>query len=306
VDDFLDPTPEELAAAQVAALRRQRIGSALQATGDRVLAPMGASQLQNASAAEKLRAVLAGRRNSHYQKTPEELAALTALAAEREARAAKMGRPADPQALEIARLRAEGVRLRNETARRKLEHSETNEGKALPPTQLNELAQFDTAEQQVDQLFNDFETSGGSGLGAKANRMATEALGLQDTDAAEYEAGAAPVRQGVGTILEGGKLAAGDEAKYKNMMPRYGDSPEVAAKKKAGLLNYLRSLKAEKQKALSSGGYKTPGATAPAPARAVPTTGEGAHVMKKQYSRSQNKTRIIYSDGRTEVVDGQP
>jgi hypothetical protein len=34
--------------------------------------------------------------------------------------------------------------------------------------------------------------------------------------------------------------------------------------------------------------------------------GEGAHVMKKQYSRSQNKTRIIYSDGRTEVVDGQP
>jgi hypothetical protein len=221
VEDFLDPTPEELAAAQVAALRRQRIGSALQATGDRVLAPMGTSQLQNASAAEKLRAVLAGRRNRHYQKTPEELAALTALAAEREARAAKMGRPADPQALEIARLRAEGARLRNEgLRRRKLEHSDDERGQgasAHAAERARGLRHRRAAARPAVQRVRDERQLG---LAAKANRMATEALGLQDTDAAEYEAKAAPVRQGVGTILESGKLAAGDEAKYKNMLPR--------------------------------------------------------------------------------------
>lgn len=157
--------------------------------------------------------------------------------------------------------KAENLRLRNAKLRKDLGEGG---GKTLSPTALGELADYDTALKQVDELFGRAERENISGLGAKANKAITDALDLQDTKAAQFEGASAPVRQGVGTILEGGKLAAGDEVKYKNMLPRYGDSKAVLAEKKKALRDYLQTRRAEKVGALKSGGYSVP-EKAPAP-----------------------------------------
>lgn len=135
-------------------------------------------------------------------------------------------------------------------------------GKQLSATALSELADYDTAQTQLDELFTKARKENISGLGARANQVVTDALGLQGTDAARFEGASAPVRQGVGTILEGGKLAAGDEAKYKNMLPKYGDSLPVLDEKQKALNKYLATRKAERIKALGSGGYAVPGSKA--------------------------------------------
>lgn len=163
------------------------------------------------------------------------------------------------------------------------------DGKELPPSQVNELADYETAEKQVDDIFAKAEKENISGFGAKLNQAATQAFGLQGTDAARFEGASAPARQGVGTILEGGKLAAGDEAKYKNMLPRYGDSPEVLAEKKAALKAYLQTRKAERIKALGSAGYKVPQSSA-AP-NSTPATGT-VTVRRK----SDGKTKLVTPD----------
>lgn len=154
--------------------------------------------------------------------------------------------------------KAENLRLRNQKLRNDMGGGGT--GKQLSSTALGELADYDTADKQLDDLFAKAEAEHISGLGAKVNQAVTDALGLQSTDAARFEGASAPVRQGVGTILEGGKLAAGDEAKYKNMLPKYGDSREVLAEKKKSLKAYLQTRKAERAKSLEAGGYNVPGA----------------------------------------------
>lgn len=158
-------------------------------------------------------------------------------------------------------------------------------GKELSASVLNELADYDTAQKQLDELFEKAKTENISGAGARANQFVTDALGLQGTDAARFEGASAPVRQGVGTILEGGKLAAGDEGKYKNMLPRYGDSPAVLEEKKKALNKYLATRKAERIKALKAGGYAVPDA---GPAASSDSPGQTKVVAGKTYFKKPN------------------
>lgn len=130
--------------------------------------------------------------------------------------------------------------------------------KDLTPSALSELATFDVAAQELDNLGKSFDALGMDGAGGKWAGRATDALGMQGTDAAKYQADAKRAMQAVGTILEGGKLAAGDEVKYREMLPKAGDSREVAQRKIAGLKAFLADLKKKKIEAYNAGGYNAP------------------------------------------------
>lgn len=131
-------------------------------------------------------------------------------------------------------------------------------GRPLPTTALGELADFDVADREIDNLNKTFDKLKMGTGGAKASAKATDILGLQGTDAAEYNAAARRTMQIVGKILEGGKLAEGDERKYSKMLPQAGDSAAVRAQKVEGLRAALKAQKAAKLKEYGAGGYKTP------------------------------------------------
>ena len=131
-------------------------------------------------------------------------------------------------------------------------------GAKLSPTALGDLADFGVAEAELDRLGQAFGKFGVSGIGGKAGSVATNALGLQNTDAAAYGAEARRVMQSVGKILEGGKLAAGDEVKYAKMLPQAGDPPEQARRKIEGLKTMLRDARNRRERELAAGGYKVP------------------------------------------------
>lgn len=137
----------------------------------------------------------------------------------------------------------------------------------LPATETRELADFAVAEGELDSLLASFEkrnmAGALSGMAAKGGEM----LGMKGTESAAYMADARRAMQAVGTILEGGKLAAGDELKYRRMLPEAGDSLEIARGKVSGLKKYLSDLKAKRTEAFRAGGFQV-GEQAPAAAAA--------------------------------------
>lgn len=129
--------------------------------------------------------------------------------------------------------------------------------KTLPVSTLTELADFETAAKELDRLEARFVELDQGGYWAKVKAKGSEALGMQGTDAALYASEAKRAMQGVGKILEGGKLAAGDELKYRALMPEPGDSPERLRSKVRGLKTMLSDLKAGRIGAYKAAGYKT-------------------------------------------------
>lgn len=131
--------------------------------------------------------------------------------------------------------------------------------KPLSPTTINDISDFDVADKALGQLEKDFNELGMSGPVARASGVASEALGLTGTDAAVYLNKAKQAQQVVGKILEGGKLAAGDEAKYRQLIPQPGDSQKLLASKVSGLRAFLSDMKDGRIRLYREGGYKTPG-----------------------------------------------
>ena len=104
----------------------------------------------------------------------------------------------------------------------------------------------------------------------KAAGAVTDALNLQGTDAAEYRAAAQLAQQAAGKIVEGGKLAAGDELKYRKMMPQPGDSPEVVKQKAEGMKSFLRDLASRRARAFKESGYNVAPSLMPSDAPMAP------------------------------------
>lgn len=137
-----------------------------------------------------------------------------------------------------------------------------DEERTLPVSEVDALADSDLAVEELDRLAAKHgELSMGS-ASAKAGNAATRLLGLQGTDSAAYAAERRRVAQSVGKILEGGKLAAGDELKYERMLPQPGDPPTLVKQKTDGLKQMLRDFKAKRSRALKSAGYRV-GESAP-------------------------------------------
>jgi len=124
----------------------------------------------------------------------------------------------------------------------------------------------------------------------------------------------------IGSVLrpETGAAASDDEwamygAKY---FPRAGDTPEQLARKALIRKQDIGTMRTIAGKGASA---QPPSAMAAAPATTTPqaqgggtgtppvTGAIGAQKteMKRQYSPSRNKTRIIYSDGSEEIIDGK-
>jgi hypothetical protein len=96
--------------------------------------------------------------------------------------------------------------------------------------------------------------------------------------------------QAVGTILEGGKLAAGDEIKYARMLPQAGDSVDIAQQKVDGLRKLLSSLKAARVEAFRGGGFEVagaPGAPPVAAPAAAPSKDDIARAAFAEFKRAQ-------------------
>lgn len=193
------------------------------------------------------------------KKTKEGIAATETDALRREVQ--KLDPGADLTGLGAADLRA----IRNEKSAEKRARimaaaaaKKAEDGKIVPTGELGGIADTDVAVKQVADLAKKFKELGMGTPTAKASAFFTELLGLQFTDAAEFNAERERVQQGVGKILEGGKLAAGDETKYRRMLVKPGDSDEVVAIKTAGMMEFLEDLKAGRIKVLRAGGYRVP------------------------------------------------
>ena len=131
-------------------------------------------------------------------------------------------------------------------------------GKPLPPSLVAELAKYDVAEKEMDDILAKFEETGAAGAWAGFKGALTKALDLRGTDAARYNAEAHRKMQSSGSILEGGKMQGGDEIKYEKMLPRTGDSKELAREKAMGVKESLRANKTAQIKALKEAGYAVP------------------------------------------------
>lgn len=157
----------------------------------------------------------------------------------------------------------------------------TGKPKEVPLSQstVMELADAPTAMQAIESLGETFKRLDLSGASGRVSGAATKLFNLQGTDAAKFYAAAKLAMQGVGKIMEGGKLAAGDEAKYEAMLPKPGDAPELAAQKVRDAQQYLASLVKNRVAALKTAGYRVPeGLGQVAPTAAPPSADAGAMV----------------------------
>lgn len=174
--------------------------------------------------------------------------------------------------------------------------AEKGEGKPLAPTALAELADADVAKKQVDGLAKTFSDLDMGSPTAKVSSFFTQLLGLQFTDAAKFDAESRRVQQAAGKILEGGKLAAGDETKYRNMLLKPGDAREIVAAKTAGMVDFLEEVKAGRIKVYRAGGYKVPESIDTPPVSGK-TTPNGKPFAKKQVSPSTGRVRYLDATG---------
>jgi hypothetical protein len=152
-----------------------------------------------------------------------------------------------------------------------------SDGKTLPASTVEGLADLPVAEAAIDEIVDSFKRLDMGGLAGKAGAFVSRMPGLGGElapDATEYEGIAKIGMQSVGKILEGGKLAAGDELKYKAMLPKGGDSEKVVEAKRSHLKAFLRSLVAMRAKGLKESGYNVPAEflqSTPPTARANPS-----------------------------------
>lgn len=155
----------------------------------------------------------------------------------------------------------------NETARKNAERPRATKGGAAPKettlstSALNDLADVDVAIGALEGLSSEFDRLD---MGSDTARMSnavlplTRSLGIS-TDAGEFDARLRMTMQGVGKILEGGKLAQSDEAKYQSMILKPGDSAAAKKAKTAGMVDFLKDIKSGRIKIYREAGYKVPG-----------------------------------------------
>lgn len=128
------------------------------------------------------------------------------------------------------------------------------QGQTVPAGEVASVGQSRAAIDALDVLEKQFSTKGASGVGGKLSTFLP-----WDSDPTKYEDDVLAAAQAVGTVLEGGKLAAGDETKYRNLFPKAGDSLERARNKLANVRRLVSGLTEAKVDALGAAGYNVGG-----------------------------------------------
>ena len=232
-----------------------------------------AAQQERQRRLDELAMLTEGRKAKELEAETAQKAGKEATEAEREKRRREeadreyeLKKRADERAEAEAKRRATGAKQRATATAR---GGAPTGGKQLPTSVVSELAELPVAERQVDALVEAFRRLDMGGIGGKAGALATSALGLGGTKTAEYNAAAKLAMQAAGKIMEGGKLAAGDEVKYAAMLPKPGDSEAVVQQKAEGLKRFLRDLASTRAKGLKAAGYSVPEDVAPTDGGAV-------------------------------------
>ena len=122
----------------------------------------------------------------------------------------------------------------------------------LAAGQVTALADFDIGEDILTNLESTLKTYENK-TGPIRGRISQRNVNDPDAQGLNSELGIAA--QVIGKALEGGKLAEGDIARYKSMLPAITDTPATAKKKIDNVRRLLQSQKAIKSQALSAGGY---------------------------------------------------
>lgn len=123
-----------------------------------------------------------------------------------------------------------------------------------------------------------------------------------DVNVQKFQADLKRAAQTIGKFMEGGVLRKEDEAKYEKMLPSLTDVPEVANYKLDQVDQMVRDRHKANLEALRSQGYDTSGLEMAPAAKSSPKTSK--KVVDKFYDRKNNKTKFVYDDGTSEVVDG--
>lgn len=258
-----EPTANEAAAALSAALRRKQDLGTLGVLSGGALAQPGSALLGAAgNDGQGLMHAQVARTARLDRKSAQEIAGLKDLR-DFEARAKE-------QALDNERadrgqvLQADNNRIMQQLASsasgRQIQDSALAEAARtrLGEGTISGLAALPVAEGEVDKVVEAFNRLNMGGAAGRAGSAVTGLFGLQNTDSAEFNAVALQAMQAAGKILEEGKLQAGDELKYKRMLPQAGDSEDVLKTKATGLKSYLRELASRKAKGLKDAGYAVP------------------------------------------------
>lgn len=136
-------------------------------------------------------------------------------------------------------------------------------GKTLPASEAQSLGAANAASlqlQDLDKLFNSASDITGPWNGRVSGLAAKYQIGDMGKRAAALNTAADATAQAIGTYLERGKLTDADfEHKYKPMMPRGNDSPEVRSNKVGYLNQLIKQRQEEDQKALTAAGYDAGG-----------------------------------------------
>lgn len=159
----------------------------------------------------------------------------------------------------------------------------------VPAGEAADLGEATSALEAVDVLYKQFTDKAGGITGGITGM-------IPGTDATQYgDDDRRAAAQVIGRFLEGGKLAAGDEVKYMNLMPAPGDGDARAKNKVANLTRLIGERQQKRIAGLKAAGF---------------TTGElGAqpvgprHAVKRVPNKDRTKYRIDYSDGTSEVVN---
>lgn len=130
----------------------------------------------------------------------------------------------------------------------------------LPATTVEELSSVTPAINTLTDLTNYYKSLD---LGGFITRQAAKLGEAAPEKIQMFEAAANPVRQVVGKVLEGGKLADSDIQRYLLMLPKPGNSDAVVDKKLQTLTKVLNDIRAAKVKELREAGFQV-GGEAPA------------------------------------------
>jgi hypothetical protein len=201
--------------------------------------------------------------------------------------AARMGLEYSKLSLDRQRLFQE---VASEQAKAERAANKDDKGQTIPAGEAAIIGQSSTAIRALDTLGKQFDEKAG-GLYGQVTGM------LPGTDATQYDDDVLATAQAVGTILEGGKLAAGDEVKYRKMLPARGDSPERAKNKLANVKRLVEDATREKVRALGAAGYNTKGFEAPVqsaqPQRTpAPTDAKGQMSLDSAPPPPEGKVRV--------------
>lgn len=167
-------------------------------------------------------------------------------------------------------------------------------GKRLPASSLKDLADLDAADAQLAHLEEQAKGANIGSLKSSAVSMLPERL-KANTDIGKYEDAARAAMQAVGVILEHGKLAAGDELKYRRMLPEAGDDVPTLSHKISELRGYLKELKGRHTESYKAGGYAVPDSAAHGGSQR--TTPSGKPYATMQRNKRTGAVRYLDADG---------